>query len=109
MFKIIGELINSTRKNIQAAVKHRDSEYIRDLTEKQIAAGAHWIDVNGGARYGHEQEDMAWLLDVVQEISKETPLSLDSNAPACTPHAAPLIFHTACRSEEFLTGILLPC
>lgn len=60
MFKIIGELINSTRKNIQAAVKHRDSEYIRDLTEKQIAAGAHWIDVNGGARYGHEQEDMAW-------------------------------------------------
>ena len=82
MFKIIGELINSTRKNIRTAVENRDADYIRGLAEKQIAAGAYWVDVNGGARSGHEEEDMSWLIDMVQEISGETPLSLDSSDPA---------------------------
>ena len=81
MFKIIGELINTTRKKIHEAVAGKDASFIQDLVKRQIEAGAHWIDVNAGARYGKEEEDMNWLLDVVQEISGDTPLSVDSNTP----------------------------
>lgn len=82
MFKIIGELINSTRKKVKEAVEDKDTDFIKDLVKRQVEAGAHWIDVNGGGRGGHEQEDMTWLLDVVQEVSGEVPLSIDSNDPA---------------------------
>jgi cobalamin-dependent methionine synthase I len=81
MFKIIGELINTTRKKIYKAVVGKDAPFIQDLVKRQIEAGAHWIDVNAGARHGHEEEDMVWLLDVVQEVSGDTPLCVDSNTP----------------------------
>ena len=82
MFKIIGELINTTRKNIKEAVARRDTDFIQLLAKKQIESGAHWIDVNGGGRRNHEEEDIKWLLGVIQEVSGNTPLSLDSNNPA---------------------------
>jgi 5-methyltetrahydrofolate--homocysteine methyltransferase len=81
MFKIIGELINTTRKNIKEAAAKKDVAFIQRIVNRQIEAGAEWIDVNGGGRAGHEQEDMDWLLDVVQEVSGDTPLSLDSPDP----------------------------
>lgn len=81
MFRIIGELINTTRGKIRQAVEEKNEAYIQDLTRKQIEAGAYWVDVNGGARAGREEEDMTWLLDVVQEVSGDTPLSLDSSNP----------------------------
>ena len=82
MFKIIGELINTTRKKVMEATVNRDAAFIQELAKKQIAAGADWIDVNGGARAGHEAEDMTWLLEVVQEVSGDVALSLDSNDPS---------------------------
>ncbi|MFH1135283.1 MAG: dihydropteroate synthase [Pseudomonadota bacterium] len=82
MFKIIGELINTTRKKVKEAAEARDAAFIRDLAERQVRAGAAFIDVNGGGRAGHELETMSWLLDVVQEASGDVPLSLDSNDPA---------------------------
>jgi cobalamin-dependent methionine synthase I len=81
MFKIIGELINTTRKKVKDAAEKKDAAFIADLASRQIEAGAHWVDVNGGARVGKEKEDMNWLLDVVQDVSGDTPLSLDSNDP----------------------------
>ena len=81
MFKIIGELINNTRKKVNEAVADKDASFIQDLAKQQIEAGADWIDVNGGARSGLEEEDMNWLLDVVQEVSGDTPLCVDSNTP----------------------------
>ena len=81
MFKIIGELINTTRKNIKEAVTKKDVAFIQNLVKRQIEAGVRWVDVNGGGRAGHEEEDMHWLLDVVQEVSGDTPLSLDSPDP----------------------------
>ncbi|MDY0219929.1 MAG: hypothetical protein RBR67_02190 [Desulfobacterium sp.] len=64
MFEVIGERINTSRKLVQAAVAERDGVYIIDDVTKQIKAGASYIDVNAGARIGHEMEDMRWLLDV---------------------------------------------
>jgi len=81
MFKIIGELINNTRKKVNEAVAGKDASFIQDLAKQQIEAGADWVDVNGGARSGQEEEDMNWLLDVIQEVSGDTPLCVDSNTP----------------------------
>ena len=80
MFTIIGERINTTLKRVKSAVADRDAEYIKDDVRKQTEAGATYIDVNAGARIGHEREDMIWLLEVVQQAT-ELPLCLDSPDP----------------------------
>lgn len=81
MFTVIGERINTTLKKVKAAVADRDADYIADDVKKQEAAGATYIDVNAGARIGHEEEDMRWLLQVVQGATT-LPLCLDSPDPA---------------------------
>ena len=80
MFTVIGERINTTLKKVQAAVAERDAEYIRDDVRKQTEAGATYIDVNAGARIGHEEADMRWLLGIGQEATS-LPLCLDSPDP----------------------------
>jgi 5-methyltetrahydrofolate--homocysteine methyltransferase len=80
MFEVIGERINTTLKKVQAAVIDRDADYIQADVKKQEACGATYIDVNAGARIGHEKEDMEWLLKVIQETT-ELPLCLDSPDP----------------------------
>ncbi len=81
MFEVIGERINTSRKKVQAAVADRDAEYIIDDVQKQQDAGANFIDVNAGARIGHEKEDMEWLLNTIGPIAA-VPLCLDSPDPA---------------------------
>ncbi|SCY26627.1 dihydropteroate synthase [Desulfoluna spongiiphila] len=81
MFTVIGERINTTLKKVKAATADRDADYIREDVKKQEAAGATYIDVNAGARIGHEEEDMKWLLSVVREVT-DLPLCLDSPDPA---------------------------
>lgn len=80
MFEVIGERINTSRKFVQAAVAERNADYIIDDVKKQQDAGANFIDVNAGARIGHETEDMKWLLDTIQPIAT-IPLTLDSPDP----------------------------
>lgn len=81
MFEVIGERINTSRKKVQAAVADRDADYIINDVKQQQEAGADYIDVNAGARIGHETEDMKWLLDTIQPVVT-APLSLDSPDPA---------------------------
>ncbi len=81
MFEVIGERINTSRKLVQAAVAERDADYIIDDVKKQQDAGANYIDVNAGARIGHEEEDMKWLLNTIQPVAT-VPLTLDSPDPA---------------------------
>ena len=57
------------------------TQYIINDVQKQQEAGATYIDVNAGARIGHETEDMKWLLDTIQPVII-LPLSLDSPDPA---------------------------
>ena len=80
MFTVIGERINTTLKKVQKAVADGDAEYIYGDVKKQTEAGASYIDVNAGARIGHEKEDMIWLLDVVEKAT-DLPLCLDSPDP----------------------------
>jgi len=77
---IIGELINSTRKQIRAAMEKRDSAYIQDLARRQAEAGARWVDVNAGAFANDEVEKLLWLISAIREVT-EVPLCIDSPRP----------------------------
>lgn len=81
MFEVIGERINTSRKHVQEAVAARSADYIINDVKLQQEAGATFIDVNAGARIGHETEDMKWLIDTIQPVV-DLPLSLDSPDPA---------------------------
>ncbi len=75
---IIGEKINATRKSIAAAVAGRDEQYIIATAVEQVAAGANYIDLNGGdPKAGAEVANMEWLVKLVQE-NVDVPLCLDS-------------------------------
>lgn len=93
MFEVIGERINTSRKKVQEAVTARDADYIVDDVLKQQEAGAAFIDVNAGARIGHETEDMKWLIDTIQPIAK-VPLTLDSPDPAVLEMAFQMVEST---------------
>jgi len=106
MFEVIGERINTSRKLVQAAVVERDADYIIGDVTKQQEAGANYIDVNAGARIGHEEEDMTWLLDTIQPIAT-LPLTLDSPDPAILEMAfsmvekTPMINSISLEKERF--------
>ncbi len=106
MFEVIGERINTSRKNVQEAVVKRDAQYIVDDVQQQQAAGASFIDVNAGARIGHETEDMKWLIETIQPIAT-IPLSLDSPDPAVLEMAfqmvekTPMINSISLEKERF--------
>lgn len=80
MFVVIGERINTSRKGVQEAVANRDAAYVTEDVRQQAEAGATYLDVNTGARYGHEAEDMRWVLEVIQG-AVDLPLTLDSPDP----------------------------
>lgn len=76
---IIGERINSTRKQVKEALEARDRNVIVELARSQAQAGASYLDVNGG-HPSREVELVEWLLDIVQEAT-DLPVALDSSNP----------------------------
>ncbi|MGD0625666.1 MAG: dihydropteroate synthase [Thermodesulfobacteriota bacterium] len=77
---IVGERINTSRKPVNEAVEKRDAGYITADVQKQVKAGADYIDVNSGSRIGSEMEDLSWLVGVI-EAAVDVPLALDSPDP----------------------------
>ena len=88
---IIGERINSTRKRIREAVLAGNADLIREEARKQVQAGAHMLDVNGGIA-GREAECLKWLVQIVQEVT-DVPVCLDSADPEALRQALPLCLH----------------
>ncbi|MFA0815094.1 MAG: dihydropteroate synthase [Anaerofustis sp.] len=82
----IGEQINGTRKQIQEAIIARDKDFIIKIALRQAEAGADYLDVNAGTEPTRELDDMMWLLDIVQSVT-ETPICIDSSAPATIKEA----------------------
>lgn len=77
MLTIVGELINTSRAEVDAAVTARDEAKIRAIARAQEDAGVTYVDVNCGSRIGDEAEVMEWLVNIVQdEVS--VPLCIDS-------------------------------
>lgn len=91
--KIIGEKINGTRKRVAQAIAERDAEFIKDLAQKQAAAGSAWLDINAGTHPSQEPDDLIWLIENIQSVV-ETPLSLDSANPKALKIAIQAVKHT---------------
>ncbi|MBW1705913.1 MAG: dihydropteroate synthase [Deltaproteobacteria bacterium] len=77
---IIGEKINGTRETVGTAIKDRNTEMIEALAMAQVEGGADFLDVNAGTHPHEEPQDMAWLVETIQSVTK-TRLCLDSTNP----------------------------
>ena len=83
---IVGELINSSRKAIAAAIEAQDVEAIQKVAREELAAGANYIDVNAGIFVGKEADYLKWLVKIVQE-AVDAPCCIDSPDPKCVEQA----------------------
>ena len=82
MFLVVGELINSSRREVGRAIGEKDERLIRDLARRQSAGGADVIDLNAGQSMENENRDLLWLIDVVQnELGKDVRLAIDTSDP----------------------------
>lgn len=83
---IIGERINTSRKAIAPAVMERNAQFIIAEANRQIEAGAAYIDVNCGTMVDNEPETLAWLVQTVQTVPGVL-CSIDSPNPAAIERA----------------------
>jgi 5-methyltetrahydrofolate--homocysteine methyltransferase len=83
---IIGEKINSTLKDVKAAIETGAAGFIQELAKKQTAAGAVYLDVNAGMFVHDEPEKLEWLIQTIQETI-DTPFSFDSPNPKAIERA----------------------
>jgi 5-methyltetrahydrofolate--homocysteine methyltransferase len=81
-FVMIGERINPTgRKILAAEMKAGDFSRVEADVVRQLAAGAHMLDVNAGIPLADEPAILAKTIQLVQSIT-DVPLSIDSSIVA---------------------------
>ncbi|MCJ7701406.1 MAG: dihydropteroate synthase [Anaerolineales bacterium] len=81
-FRIIGERINPTRrKKLAATMAGGDFSVVQEDAIKQVAAGAHILDVNAGIPGADEPALLRGAVLAVLEVV-DVPLCLDSANPA---------------------------
>jgi 5-methyltetrahydrofolate--homocysteine methyltransferase len=97
---IIGELINSSRKQVKAALMAKEEGVIRHLARIQVEAGAHALDINAGEMLERETECLLWLISVVQDELGEVRLSIDTANPEAMEEAI-----SACIARPILNSI----
>ena len=78
---VVGEKINTSRKEVKEAVEKRDAAFIRSLARRQVDAGAHYIDVNCGTFFQDEPELLSWMVQEIQQELDGAPLCIDSPNP----------------------------
>ncbi|MFN3551373.1 MAG: dihydropteroate synthase [Endomicrobiia bacterium] len=74
---IIGEKINGMFKKVSSAIKERNEEFIQNLAQQQIFAGADVLDVNVGPESVNPTEDLVWLIKTLRKITN-VPLAIDT-------------------------------
>ena len=77
---LIGERINGMFKDVKQAIAEKNKQVIQDLAQKQVQAGASFLDVNVGTAAADQQGTMQWLVETIQETCS-APLTLDSQKP----------------------------
>jgi 5-methyltetrahydrofolate--homocysteine methyltransferase len=98
---VIGELINSTRKEVKAALKDKDEQLIRKLARSQIEAGADLLDVNTATSRNQEMSDMEWVIGLIyDELGDQVRLCIDSPNPDVVEHGLSL-----CKSAPMMNSI----
>ncbi len=104
---IVGELINSSRKAIKPLIEAKDAASIQEIALLQVQTGADYLDINCGTFVDEEKEKMAWLIDVVQQVT-DKPLCVDSPSAevlkiglAAYKNGQPLINSITAEKERF--------
>ena len=96
---IVGERINTSRKQIAEATEARNRDSILREAKLQEEAGEHFIDVNAGTFAEKEKEHLLWLVDILhKEIS--IPLCIDSSDPDVVSEALSI-----CSGENMVNSI----
>lgn len=77
---LIGESIHIISRDVNNAVKERNSKVIQDLAKAQTDAGADYIDLNLGPAKRDPEEVTQWLVNTIQEVT-DLPISVDTLNP----------------------------
>ena len=79
---VVGERINTSRKQIKKAVAERDRAAILAEAQDQVDAGADLIDIHAASsEKDRESDDLSWIIDTVQEALPLVTFCLDSTNP----------------------------
>jgi len=97
---LIGELINSTRKQVREALERKDEGAIRRLARVQVEAGADILDLNAAMSMGREIDHLRWLVEVVQDEVGDIRLSIDTPNPEAMAAALEL-----CKNRPMINSI----
>lgn len=76
--KLIGENLNVMSKTLGPAMRERDAAPIREMAERETAAGVDYIDINLGPARKDGAGMMEWVVKTVCEVT-DTPLYLDTS------------------------------
>jgi cobalamin-dependent methionine synthase I len=95
---IIGENIHVIAQAVSTAIREKDKKVIQDLAKAQTKAGADFIDLNVGPMKRDPEENMQWLVGVVQEVT-DLPLSIDTMNPVAMEAGL-----KACRQRPLLNS-----
>jgi 5-methyltetrahydrofolate corrinoid/iron sulfur protein methyltransferase len=74
---VIGERINGMFVDVRQAIQQQDPGPIRDLAQRQAAAGAKYLDVNVGPATDDRLGAMKWLVACIREVS-DLPVAIDT-------------------------------
>lgn len=111
---LFGESLNVISKVIGKAYKERDAKPIQEEVQDQIEKRMDYIDINLGPAKKDGHELMPWVCQVVQEVSGDVPLLLDTSniaaieeglkvlKPASKPHIVNSIMARPERYEVML-------
>lgn len=77
---LIGESIHIISKDVNDAVKERNTRVIQDLAKTQADAGADYIDLNLGPAKRDPEEVTQWLVNAIQGVT-DLPVSVDTLNP----------------------------
>jgi 5-methyltetrahydrofolate--homocysteine methyltransferase len=111
-FRIIGERINPTRrKKLASSMAEGDFSIVQEDARKQVAAGAHILDVNAGIPGGDEPALLVGAVKAVMEVV-DVPLCLDSANPEALKAALAIYpgkaLINSTTAEEHMMETILP-
>ncbi len=96
---VVGERINSSRKDIEVALRKRNAQLITQEARDQVEAGARLIDVNTAALMEGEVESLKWTVQLIGG-SVDVPICIDSPNPVVVEEVLPL-----CKGKPMLNSI----
>jgi 5-methyltetrahydrofolate corrinoid/iron sulfur protein methyltransferase len=74
---VIGERINGTFSDVKRAIVDKNAEVIKGLAARQVAAGAHALDVNVGPASSDAEGALLWLVECIRKVT-DVPVAIDT-------------------------------